>query len=278
MIQSLKIQENINQNWLSSQFSLIRDRFPFLHYLAIAHAVAFLISTIAILLDDRQLTGINIWIKPSKFILSTIILLWTLGWYLLNYPFKEKTKTFIAYAMTFLLTLENILISMQAYRGVKSHYNIETFFDAKVFGMMGFAIGLITMLVAWILIKSFSSKFNFSNSMVWGFRIAWIAFLFGSAAGGGAMIEQHAHTVGMSDGEAGLPYLNWSTLAGDYRVAHFLGLHAIQIIPLTIYLIHRSFKNQNLATRLSIGFAILFLVGVVFVYYQAKMGSPFIKV
>lgn len=227
--------------------------------------------------DDRQLMGLNVWVKPTKFIISGIVVLWTMAWYLLEYPFREKTKNFIAISIAVLMFFENIIVTVQAGRGVSSHYNQSNPLDGIAFAMMGIMIGLFTIIVFWFFVKSFSPQLKFSNHMKWSFRIAWFTFLFASVIGG-QMIGQMGHNVGVADGGEGLPFLNWSTIGGDLRIAHFFGIHGIQIIPLAAFYFATKTKNNTTLTNvLSIGFALLYLGWIAFTFYQAKQGIPLLS-
>jgi hypothetical protein len=53
------------------------------------------------------------------------------------------------------------------------------------------------------------------------------------------MVAQGQSVVGVAPGGPGLPVLNWSTTGGDFRVAHCLGIHALQILPIAGWLIDR---------------------------------------
>jgi hypothetical protein len=77
-----------------------------------------------------------------------------------------------------------------------------------------------------------------------------------------------AHTVGASDGGQGLPFFNWSRIAGDLRIAHFMGIHALQIVPLFAFF--TGFKNA----RTVIIFAAVYFVLVSLLLYNAMQGRP----
>jgi hypothetical protein len=76
-----------------------------------------------------------------------------------------------------------------------------------------------------------------------------------------------AHSFGIADGGPGLPVVGWSTVGGDLRVAHFLGIHAMQVLPFFGWCIVRRrkafarFKEvHRLALISTVGFAYLGLV------------------
>ncbi len=81
------------------------------------------------------------------------------------------------------------------------------------------------------------------------------------------MASRLAHTVGAPDGGPGLAITNWSTGHGDLRVAHFLGMHALQLIPLFGYYVARRPRQVIL---LATGYFLL----VTLLLAQALAGKP----
>ena len=169
-------------------------------------------------------------------------------------------------------------IILQAARGTTSHFNVKTAFDGAVFSTMGLMIAINTMLVLLALVLFFGRTAPLPRAFLWGIRLGLLLFFLASIEGM-AMIAQMAHTVGQPDGGPGLPVVNWSTRAGDLRVAHFLGFHALQILPLFGYWLSRPRKQlpqqRQMAYLLIV--AALYTSAGVLLFLQAMSGRPLIS-
>jgi hypothetical protein len=224
--------------------------------------------------DSRTILGISPWIKPIKFSLSIAIYVWTLAWFLRYLVDRARPVKIISWGVAISMMAEITCIVMQSARGTTSHFNGATPFDATVFIFMGAMIGLNAMLVLWTLVLFFMSELSpITPAYAWGIRCGLVLFLLASAEGG-IMIGHHAHTVGAPDGGPGLPLINWSTEHGDLRVAHFLGMHALQILPFAGYLLGRSRRRefQQVSSVLGVGF--LYLVATLVLIWLALEGRP----
>lgn len=234
--------------------------------------VCFAVLVVVSLFDQTEILGINRWIKPMKFFVSIGIFAWTTAVYLRFLNGFEKTSRFISRAMIAVFFIEMFIINTQTLRGTTSHFNIATPFNAILFTVMGIAITFNTFLAAYLLFLYFKAQINLPKSIIWGMRFGLILFL-ASCIEGGYMSSQIGHAVGVADGGKGLPLLNWSTLGGDLRVAHFVGMHAFQAVPFFAYTLE-TYKVKN-PMLLTVSFAIIYFGFFTFVFVQALLGKPF---
>ena len=86
-----------------------------------------------------------------------------------------------------------------------------------------------------------------------------------------------AHSVGVSDGGPGMPVTGWSTEGGDLRVAHFVGLHALQVLPFIGWWISRKRRLSHRQQMTLVWIASLSYLGLVAVVtIQALRGQPLV--
>jgi hypothetical protein len=223
-------------------------------------------------LDHRLVTGALVWAKPLKFSLSIVAYAWTLAWLLASLPAAaQRAGRRIGWGVALSMAVEQVVIFTQAARGTASHYNAGSALNAALFGLMGVFILVNTALTAWALYLAWRYRPAGTAGYVWGLRLGLLVFLVGSVLGG-FMIHNQQHTVGGPDGGPGLPGLGWSTVAGDLRLAHFLGMHALQALPLLGWALGRWVPRRAVALTW-LGTA-LYVATVASLLLQALAGHP----
>jgi len=209
----------------------LRTRNPPLFAVAACNAALFVTFVAGVALDPRTVGAEPMWLKPAKFAGSIALFTATLGWLSHHLPVGETTLRRASVGIAAGLVVEILLIGGQAARGVESHFNQSTALDTAVFAVMGATIVATVGLVALLLVRSWRGEFDVRPAFARGIRLGILLFVVGSYEGG-AMVALGGHAVGSAPN---LPVVGWH-LAGDFRVAHFVGLHALQVVPLAGFL------------------------------------------
>ena len=231
--------------------------------------INFIVGIFCILLmqlDSMEILGVSRWLKPMKFYFSIGILVWTLAWVLFYLDYKKSIRI-ISWVITVSMFLENFLVFMQAARGQRSHFNVQESTNALIFSFMGILILIFTAMMIWITILYMKQKqFSIPLSYLWGIRLGLVFFIIFSAEGG-MMISKMSHTVGGIDGGVGFPLVNWSKLHGDLRIAHFLGIHSLQLLPFAGFYLFKKLPVLIL-------FSACYFIFVVALFIMAMKGLP----
>jgi hypothetical protein len=218
------------------------------------------------LTTTQQVMGVNAFIKPAKFFVSIWVFAWTMGWYV-GLLQQQRAARIYAWVVVIGMVIELSIVLWQASQGQLSHFNISSPINGLLFSIMGIIITLITLWNAYIgYLFMVQRPDGLSASYLWAIRLGILVFVLFSFQGF-MMAGRLAHTVGAPDGGPGLPVLNWSTRYGDLRIAHFFGMHALQLIPLFGYYIARQPRHVILASAIYV----VLLTGLLM---QALAGKP----
>jgi len=248
-------------------------------------------AIVGLAVDPRLVTGAPAWLKPAKFAVSIAIYTVTLAWIFTLLPEWTRMRRAIGWITAATMVLEMAIIGTQAWRGTTSHFNVGTPLDAVLFSIMGGAIVIQTFSTIAVAIALWRHRFedlSWGRALRFGMGITIVGALTGglmtrpttaqleAARAGERMTISGAHTVGAADGGPGLVGTGWSTQHGDLRVPHFIGLHAIQALPLLVLLLTRAGVDRAQRARLMLvagpGYAALWLVLLI----QALRGVPIV--
>jgi len=266
-------------------FTLIQTWFainPLLTLTGLANIVVLVAALIGIFVDPRIITGVPAWIKPAKFAISITFYNFTLLWIMSFIKGHTRLVGVAAYTIAAALVVEMVIIVGQVIRGTTSHFNVSTPLDSMLWSIMGGFVMLLFVMYLIIAIVVLFQRFP-DPTLAWSLRLGVLIALVGMGLGylmvlpttlqmtmihaGVTAKSIGAHTVGLADGGPGIPFLGWSTVAGDLRISHFFGLHALQVLPLVGWLIARFSATwlrtgHRVALILTFGASYLGLVGL----------------
>lgn len=219
----------------SSVLPMLMERHRTLTPYGIVTLVLGIVAVLLQVVDPRTLeSGIGIWVKPAKFFFSVSLFALTAAWFFGYVRPERRTSRLMRGTVALLIatgTFELAYISWQAAQGLESHFNVSTPYYASMYAMMGVAAVLLvgtTLPLAWEIGRRPADGLqrSFVAAVVIGLILT---FVLGGGLGG-YMSSQLSHSVGTTGGH--VPVFGWNRAGGDLRVAHFLGIHAQQAIPL----------------------------------------------
>jgi hypothetical protein len=236
---------------------LLRSAFavnPALTILAVTMLITFVATLLGIFVDHRVITGAPAWLKPAKFAISVSIYCFTFVWMLRFVENRPRLVRLVANVTTASLTVEMAVIVTQAARGTTSHFNQTTTLNTALWFTMGAFIVLVWMMNLLLAIMLLLQRMP-DRALAWSLRLGLLIAAIGMATAffmvtptpeqAARIVGRYgprivgAHSVGVRDGGPGLPVLGWSAVGGDLRVAHFVGLHALQVFPFLGWLLTR---------------------------------------
>ena len=247
----------------------LKSRNESLYYFGLVCLAASILFLVLSKITSIEVNNLNAWYKPFKFAFATFLYAWTMAWYCHYLP--TFNINLFNWTIIILLGFEIFYIAFQAGKGQLSHFNLSTPFYSTMYSLMAFAATLVTLYTAYVTVLFFTNQFpDLPNYYLWAIRLGLILFVIFSFEGF-VMGSKLTHTIGGADGGPGIPFLNWSTKFGDPRVAHFIGMHALQVLPILSFYLLKDIKATFILS-------LLYLLLSVYTLMLALQGKPLIKI
>ncbi len=200
--------------------------------------------------------------KPGLFGLSAGVTAWSLAWAFVNmrpHPLDRLASRLLAGC----LLVEVGLITLQQWRGVPSHFNRATQFDAAVEAIMLAMILIITAGVFWLSLRSI--------------RLPSIAASTAAALRGGLWLLAVSCVLGIGvtalgeiNRAQGRPLEDWGA-AGVLKYPHGAAMHAIQVLAVLDWLLRRLRSQFALAAvHSAIASHVFFLIHAIWQTAQGR--------
>ena len=169
----------------------------------------------------------------------------------------------------FLVTsvVETALISMQAWRGVPSHFNFETPFDTAVSTTLALGGGVIVLVGVVCTLAAFAGAGALAPSMALAVRTGLVVLLVAFATGA-VMVAR-----GVTESRSGAARLAYDT-AGSLKPLHAVAMHVVLVLPALAWLLAHTSWAEARRLRLVWVAVVADAVLTAVVGYEAFAGVP----
>ncbi|EHR59592.1 hypothetical protein [Saccharomonospora cyanea] len=257
--------------------------------------VMAVVSAVGLAVDDRLIAGAPAWLKPFKFAVSFAVYALSWAWLVSLLRTRRRLAHTLSTIVVAVILVEYAIITLQVVRGTRSHFNFSTSLDGSLFKLMGVSIAVMwigTLVLTLLLLRTRIAD----TASRWAVRLGTVISLLGLSLGGLMVMPTPAqrasmgtdtfdgiigaHSVGVPDGGPSMPITGWSTVGGDLRIPHFVGMHALQALPLLVMaltlLSRRWARLRDDAVRGRLLLVAGFFYGgvLVLVTWQALRGQP----
>jgi hypothetical protein len=260
---------------------------------AVLMAVCAVACLIGLLIDHREVTGLDAWAKPLKFSLSILLYSVTWAWLIAQLPRWRRVAHAAGTVIAVALIVEQAVIVGAAAAGTTSHFNVSTPLATALWAVMAVSITVLYVCTFVTTLAVFFLRLP-TRSATLAVRAGGVIALVGMGLAylmTGPTAQQladfrgiaGAHTVGLADGGPGLPLLGWSTVGGDLRIPHFVGMHALQLLPLVAILLAwagrrwRPLADDGVRLRLILIATVAYAAALGLVTVQALAGESIVR-
>ena len=202
------------------------------------------------LVDGSSLAGDTSWRKPILFGFSAGVTVLSVGWLSTKLRPRFGDRLLMSlFAMSMLVEVG--LISMQTWRGVPSHFNRATRFDALVLTWIESLILFATVVICYLAVRAFgelSASRDMQLAIRGGMGLLVFACLFGFVMVGYGNVRVAAEQPPGIYGERGV-----------MKFPHGMPIHAIQLLPLLAWAAARLGVNERLRYQI-VGFALTSII------------------
>jgi hypothetical protein len=183
------------------------------------------------------------WRKPTTFGLSFGLTLITFAWVSSYLPLGERARRWLLGSFAVACVVEVGLITMQAWRHVPSHFNMETPLDTAIARVLAAGGAVLIVVIVALTVAAFRAAPEVPPSMRLALRAGFLA-LDTAVAIGAVMIAIGVTEVVGGDQQAAY------AVGGQWKPAHAIPMHGVLALPVLAWLLARTALPEPTRVRI----------------------------